>query len=393
MLLLEADGKELLRGVGIATPAGLRMRRIDAQPALPGSGPWMAKAQVPVGGRGKAGGIRRLATPADLEDAVGALLGSRIKGCETREVLVEEAVSGEEHYLSIMVDASKGGVRLIYSAFGGVDVESRMPSTGTVFNELVPLDPADIDAAIGRLVALAPAPNRASLQDVAVRLARLFCEQQLMLVEINPLFALPGGAFVAGDAKVVVDMNVVSTRPLLRSIFDSGRELYPDAWRKLAEDFDFVEIDAGGQVGLVTTGAGLSMMVIDELVGRGLSPFNFCDMRTGQMRGSPARLIRILDWLAEARNVRVVLVNIFAGITDLSEFAGLLVDALRAHPEFKLPVVARLVGNGEEAARTIIAAHPDLNIVLEPDLEAAIARVGSLLARWPALETRSERAS
>ena len=392
MLLLEADGKDLLRTVGIATPTGVRLRRASPAPTLSGAGPWMAKAQVPVGGRGKAGGVRRLDSAADLPDAVTAMLGTLIKGFETREVLVEQAVSGQENYLSLMVDASKGGIRLIYSPFGGVDVESRMPSTDTVFNECVPLDPPALHAAIDRMVQVAPVHAQPSLRDVAQRLAKLFLEQQLMLVEINPLFALASGDFIAGDAKVVVDMNVVASRPLLHAIFEASHELYPDAWRKLTEDFDFVEIDPAGRVGLVTTGAGLSMMIIDELVGRGLKPFNFCDMRTGQMRGSPARLIRILDWLVEAGEVRVVLVNIFAGITDLGEFAHLLVQALEARPGFGLQVVARLVGNGEEAARTIVAAHPHLNIVLEPDLEQAISRIGVLSAERRQ-ENGSDRAS
>jgi succinyl-CoA synthetase beta subunit len=222
---------------------------------------------------------------------------------------------------------------------------------------------------------------RAGLQEVGERLVAMFLAHRLMLAEINPLFAQEDGRFVAGDAKVVVDMNAVDAASPVRAILAEQRDLYPDAWRKLSEDFDFVEIDPAGRVGLVTTGAGLSMMLIDELVGQGIAPFNFCDMRTGQMRGSPERLLRIFDWLAAAPDVQVVLVNIFAGITDLSEFTQLLVDALQARPECRWPIVARLVGNGEEQARAIIARHPELPIVFEPDLQQAIARVGRLLGK------------
>jgi succinyl-CoA synthetase beta subunit len=272
-----------------------------------------------------------------------------------------------------MVDAGAGGVRLIYSPHGGVDVESHVPDAQGVFNEVLPLDASALEAAAVRLAGRVAPAWRDGLLEVCRRLIALFLERQLMLAEINPLFARPDGRFVAGDAKVVIDMNTLPAQPVLRGLLDDGRLLYPDAWRKLSQDFDFVEIDAAGQVGLVTTGAGLSMMLIDELVGRGLAPYNFCDMRTGQMRGSPARLLQIFDWLAAARDVRVVLVNIFAGITDLSEFAQLLVDALRERPGLRLPMVARLVGNREAAARRIIEAHPDLGIDFEPDLEQAIA--------------------
>lgn len=379
MLLMEADGKRLFREAGIATPQGVRVSGTGTFPELPGAGPWIAKAQVPVGGRGKAGGVKPLADAAALPAVLHGLLGLRIKGCETREVLVEEMSGGEEHYLAIMVDAGAGGVRLLYSPQGGMEIESHGPGAQG-FNELLPLERGALQAAVGRLAAQAAPPWRAGLQAVGERLVALFLERQLLLAEINPLFAQPDGRFVAGDAKVVIDMNTLPAQPQLREVLSEGRHLYPDAWRKLSEDFDFVEIDASGQIGLVTTGAGLSMMLIDELVGRQLRPYNFCDMRTGQMRGSPARLLQIFDWLDAAQDVRVVLVNIFAGITDLAEFTQLLVQALRARPGMRRPVVARLVGNGEAAAQRIVQENPDLGIVFEPDLEQAIARVAGLLA-------------
>lgn len=386
MLLLEADGKFLLRKAGIATPRGVRLRDARAAVALPGTGPWIAKAQVPVGGRGKAGGILSVASLSQLQSALDTLLGMRIKGYETREVLVEERSVGHEHYLALMVDAGAGGVRLIYSPHGGMDVESHAHTESDGFNEVLPLNAAALEAAARRLSAGAEPSLHGGLFDVCRRLIALFLERQLMLAEINPLFAQSGGNFVAGDAKLVIDTNTLPAQPLLRDILTEGRALYPDAWRKLSQDFDFVEVDPAGQVGLVTTGAGLSMMLIDEMVDRGLVPYNFCDMRTGQMRGSPARLLQIFDWLAAARDVRVVLVNIFAGITDLSEFARLLVDALHQRPNLRLPIVARLVGHGEVAAQRIIAANPSLGIDFEPDLEKAITLTARRLREVPRRE-------
>lgn len=387
MLLLEADGKRLLREAGMAVPEGIVLRDVADAGTLPGSGPWIAKAQVPVGGRGKAGGVRRVDRVDELGAVLGAMLGSHIKGCAVREVLVEEVSAGAEHYLAVLVDAEAGALRLLYSSHGGMDVESRGFGDGHGVSIAFAPEPAALDEAIAGLLTSVPAERRDGLRTAATQLGRLVLQRQLLLAEVNPLFAVDARRWVAGDAKVVIDMNAVPGQPALRTLLEERRDAYPDAWRKVSEDFDFVEIDEGGEIGLVTTGAGLSMMLIDELVARGLKPYNFCDMRTGQMRGSPARLLRIFDWLAAARDVRVLIVNIFAGITDLAEFAKLLVDALRARPGFRPPVVARLIGNGEAAARAIVEANPDLLIRWEPDLERAIAAAADAL-RGAAKESR-----
>ena len=137
---------------------------------------------------------------------------------------------------------------------------------------------------------------------------------------------------MAGDAKVVVDLNAVERQPRIAALIEARPDIYADANRKLREGFDYVELDPDGEIGLVTTGAGLSMMLIDELTARGMKPLNFCDIRTGQMRGSPARLIRVLEWITSRPSLRAVLVNIFAGITDLAEFGGLLATAMEQTP-------------------------------------------------------------
>jgi succinyl-CoA synthetase beta subunit len=130
-------------------------------------------------------------------------------------------------------------------------------------------------------------------------------------------------------------------------------------------------VDPDGEIGLLTTGAGLSMMLIDELGAAGLRPYNFLDVRTGGLKGDPTRLVHVLEWIAEGPRVKVLLVNIFAGITDLGEFSRLLLAALD-RTATRLPVVARLVGTNVEAARETLAAR---GIAVEPDLARALARV------------------
>jgi succinyl-CoA synthetase beta subunit len=193
-----------------------------------------------------------------------------------------------------------------------------------------------------------------------------------MLIEVNPLFVRPDGSWVAGDAKVVTDDNALARQEVLRALVRERAGAYPEVARKEEHGCDYVVVDPGGEIGLLTTGAGLSMMLIDELRAAGLKPYNFLDVRTGGLRGEITRLVQVLQWLTEGRSVKVLLVNIFAGITDLAEFSKLLVAALAAVPVLKIPVVARLVGNGLPGAREVLSAA---NIALHTDLDEALDAV------------------
>ena len=358
MLLVEADGKTLFRGVGIAVPPGAES-----------PGPWMVKAQVPVGGRGKAGGVVRCADADAVAAAVAEQLGMRIKGHRVESCLVEQAATGAERYLALMLDPAAYAVRVLFAAEGGVDIEQ----AGTIAFRLCPPEPDAITAAIADLVAAEPDTWRQALIDTGRRLAHLMLDAELILAEINPLFVSAQGC-IAGDAKIVVDLNAIDRQPAIAALLRARPQTYADAVRKLDEGFDYVELDPNGEVGLVTTGAGLSMMLVDEMTARGMKPLNFLDIRTGQLRGSPARLIRVLEWIAAAPRVKVVLVNIFAGITDLGEFGRLLADAIQATPALRVPIVARLVGRGAAEARRILADRmPAMEV--EEDLDRALAHV------------------
>ncbi len=364
MLLIEADGKALFAAGGIAVPAGILATSADP-PSLPGAGPWIVKAQLPAGGRGKAGLVRRCASAAEVAAALRGMLGATHKGHRVGACLIESEVTGVEHYLALMLDPARYGVRLIHLAEGGVDVEQAGAGQGV----LCAPDVASIDAAIAAAIA-APAVAAA-----ARALGRMLLARDLMLAEINPLFVTDTQA-VAGDAKVVVDLNALDRQPEVARLIEARPEAYADAHRKLHAGFDYVEIDPDGQIGLLTTGAGLSMMLIDELTARGARPLNFCDIRTSMLRGSPERIVAALGWMAARPSLRVVLVNIFAGITDLAEFAGLLADALAQSPGLRVPVVARLVGRGAEAARQVLGERAP-GVAVEDDLDAALALVAA----------------
>jgi len=375
VLLIEADGKTLFADHGIPLPPGRVVSDAGQLGQPPGNGPWMVKAQVPVGGRGKAGGIRRCTSTQQIGAAVTQMLGARLKGHQVDACLVEQAAEGEERYLAIMVDAASYGLRVIYSAQGGVDIEQ----SGSAQGRLCPPHPGAVAEALAELIADEPAAWRDQVASIGGKLASMLIERELALAEINPLFVSAAGC-VAGDAKVVVDPNAVERQPRIAAMIEARPNVYLDANRKLHEGFDYVELDPQGEIGLVTTGAGLSMMLIDELTARGKKPLNFCDIRTGQMRGSPARLMRVLEWITARQSLRAVLVNIFAGITDLGEFAGLLATATAQTPSLRVPVVARLVGRGADEAKRILAERsPD--IFVTEDLEAALQRIDAIVGR------------
>lgn len=359
MLLIEADGKALLAEHGIAVPDGVLVTDATIG-GPPGEGPWIVKAQVPVGGRGKAGGVARADTPQDVAAAVHRMLGQRLKGHQVEACLIEQAATGDEHYLSVMIDAASYGLRVIYSAQGGVDIEQ----SGSAVGRPCPPHPAAVAEALGELGA------EARIVAVGRSLADMLLARELSLAEINPLFVSSDGV-IAGDAKLAVDLDALPRQPQIAALIEARPTIYADANRKLSEGFDYVELDPEGEIGLVTTGAGLSMMLIDEMAARGLKPLNFCDIRTGQMRGSPARLMRVLEWMTARPSLRAVLVNVFAGITDLAEFGALLASGIEQSPQLRVPVIARLVGrNAAEAKRILAERQP--GVLVTEDLEEAL---------------------
>jgi succinyl-CoA synthetase beta subunit len=385
LLLIEADGKALLAEHGVTVPVGIliteaavgdpRLNRPGA--SLPGEGPWMVKAQVPVGGRGKAGGVVRCASAREVAAAARRMLGSRLKGHQVATCLVEQAAEGEERYLAVMVDAASYGLRVMYSARGGVDIER----SGSAQGRLCPPDAGAVAEALDVLLSGEPEAWRGHVAAVGRRLTEMLIERELALAEINPLFVSDAGC-IAGDAKLVVDLGAIERQPRIAAMIEARPDIYADANRKLREGFDYVEIDPDGEIGLVTTGAGLSMMLIDELAARDMKPLNFCDIRTGQMRGSPARVMRVLEWITSRPSVRVVLVSVFAGITDLAEFGALLAAGMEQTAGLHVPVVARLVGRGAPEARRILAERQPSVFVTE-DLEEALWRVGSVIGAAP----------
>jgi succinyl-CoA synthetase beta subunit len=371
MYLLEHDAKELLAKHGVDVPAGrligreATIPRIDLPP-----GPWIVKGQIAAGGRGKAGIIRKAATPQDVSECASAILGATVKGRIVEAIRVEQQLTGaDEAYIALLLDAATGGVRVIMSAQGGMEIES-LPE-GAVLSSVTGPEVGALTACCERLARSIGGAKGEALRDAGARLARVFLEREALLVEINPLFVRPDGTWVAGDAKFVTDDSALERQRSLRDLLERRAGAYPEAALKHAHGFDYVVVDPEGEIALLTTGAGLSMMLIDELRAAGLKPYNFLDIRTGGLRGETTRLTQALAWMGRGPKVRVLLVNIFAGITELGEFSRLLLTALE-QAQLAVPVVARLVGNGLPAAREVLAGA---GIPLFTDLDEALAEV------------------
>jgi succinyl-CoA synthetase beta subunit len=375
MYLLEHDAKALLAEHGVTVPSGVLIESAGTTPDLP-PGPWIVKGQIAAGGRGKAGIVRKAASREDVDALRRDIVGRTVKGKRVDAVRVEQQVGGaEEAYIAFLIDPAEAGVRVIIAENGGVEIEA-MPADA-IRSETVPAEAHAMLEAVARATAGMPAHKAQALNAAAAALVPFFIEREAVLVEINPLFVMRDGGYVAADAKVVTDDNALERQPELRALVEARAAAYTEVALKLAHGFDYVVVDPDGEIGLLTTGAGLSMMLIDELRAAGLAPYNFLDIRTGGLRGETKRLVQVLQWLGEAPRVKVVLINVFAGITDLGEFAKLLVAAIREAPALKVPVVARLVGNRLPAAREVLGAA---GIALHTDLDAALADVRAHLS-------------
>ncbi len=303
--------------------------------------------------------------------------GTAVGGKPIHGFRIEQHVDhAHEAYVSLSVDAQSARIRLMVAAEGGVDVEAQAVQDRV---RSVLAHPEKLSEAAKDACSALPPRFVETLSTAVERLAEIFLRYEATLLEINPLFIRPDGSWVAGDAKLVIDDNAVPRQPAIRAMVEQHPDSYPEAARKLTHGFDYVEVDAQGEIGLITTGAGLSMQLIDELKNQGRRPLNFCDIRSGQFRGDPARLIAVMRWIAARPTVRVVLVNIFAGITDLAEFSRLLVQSATEVPDLHVPIVARLIGRGLDDARQILSAS-GLAVTLEPDLDRAIELTLAALA-------------
>ncbi len=310
------------------------------------------KSQVLVGGRGKAGGIKLAKTPDEAEAMADHILGMTIKDFKVRRVLVDEAADiREEIYLGMIVDRGRRRVVMMASSEGGVDIEE-VAATNPEAIKTIAIDPClglksyqtiGVASSIG-----IPQEQFRNFNRIAFGLYKAFTASDAELAEINPLVVTASGGLLAVDGKMVVDDSGLFRQAELEEMRDLDEEAPAETEARI-NGLSYVKLD--GEIGCMVNGAGLAMATMDIVKHFGGEPANFLDIGGGAKSDKVAAALQII--LSDP-NVKVVLFNIFGGITRCDEVArGILVALEEVQPQ--VPMVARLVGTNEVEGRAILA--------------------------------------
>jgi succinyl-CoA synthetase beta subunit len=372
--LYEHQGKELFAKHGIPLVEGsVATTPEDARRIAENLGGKVAvKAQVQIGGRGKAGGIALTQSPQEAEEAARSILEGGFRGMQVTRVLVERLVDiAEQFYVALSLDRSAGAYLAIVSAEGGMDIEEVARERPEALRR-VGVDPlVGLRSYQARWLAGHLHPEaKGGTEDVLRRMYEVLDENDASLVEINPLALLRGGTVVALDAKVTIDDNALFRHTDLAEL-ESTFPRDPVEARARAAGLQYVKLD--GEVGIIGNGAGLVMSTLDVVQQAGAHAANFLDIGGGASAESMATSLEVI--LSDP-DVRVVLINIFGGITRCDVVAeGILAALSRVEPRVSL--VVRLDGTNAEEGRRLLAeaSHPRIGPA-ETMLEAAKLAAG-----------------
>jgi succinyl-CoA synthetase beta subunit len=350
--LLEYQAKEVLASLGIPIPPGAVARNPDqAAAAFARLGPIAVKAQVPVGGRGKAGGIKLAKTEAEARDAAQQIIGMDIKGFKVPLVYCEAALDIErEIYVGFTVDRDARANILLLSARGGMDIEQVADESPEAIARAYP-NPwrGPLDFELAQLVYDTGLGDLArQLIALMKKLYRAIPEYDALTAEINPLVVTKSGEVVAGDAKLEIDDNAAWRHKDLDEKY--GAVLEGDPYEVEAKKRHLTYVSLDGDIGIIGNGAGLCMSTLDLVQRAGGRAANFCDIGGG----AKAEVVEnALAVILMNPKVKGVLINVFGGITRGDEVAKGIVTA-RDNLHMKLPLVVRMSGTREEEGREIL---------------------------------------
>ena len=380
MDLFEYQGKQFFARYGIPTsPGGVADTVDEAVRQADAAGyPAVIKAQVQVGGRGKAGGIKIANNADEARTYAAGILGMDIKGHLVKRVWVEHSSDiVKEYYASYTLDRNAKKYLLMLSAKGGVDIEE-VAATDPQAIVRVHIDPVE---GVSRQV-LAEAVEasgidleaRAGVVDLLEKLYLAYVSGDADLAEINPLILNSAGQIHALDAKVTLDDNATYRHPewaeYAATVEYDGRE-------RLAKEKGLNYIGLSGSVGIIANGAGLAMSTLDVVNQVGGSAANFLDLGGGASADTMSAALEVIN---TDENVEAVLVNIFGGIVRCDEVAKGILEAL-ARVELKAPMVIRLDGTNADLAREILAPHISDRLVVEPTMVSAAKRAVELVKK------------
>ena len=380
MKIHEFQAKEILARAGVKIPEGRLANSPEEAKDIAASlgGKVAVKAQVHAGGRGRAGGIKVVATPDEAEQAAGSILGARLvtaqtaaEGVPVRGVLVEEALEiDRELYVGIVIDGAAGGVVVMASESGGVDIEEVADRTPEKIlraevDPLLGLQPYQ-----GRRLAygLNAGPELVRpLAGLLEDLYKVFEDNDCSLAEINPLVVTKDGRLLAADAKLTFDDDALFRHPDLQELRDSEQDDPLEA-EALEIDVSYVKLD--GDVGCMVNGAGLAMATMDVATAADAAPANFLDVGGGADEDKIANAMRII--LSDTA-VERVLVNVFGGILRCDIVARGILMCAESMPHTMRPMVVRMLGTNAKEGRELLASS-SLDVTLVDELvEAAEA--------------------
>ena len=332
----------------------------------------VVKAQVHTGGRGKAGGVKLAATPAEAREHASRILGMTIKGLTVEKVLVVPAADiATEAYVGLIMDRETQRPVYMVSAAGGVDIEEVAATSPEKITRL-PVDPVYgllPHQALGLAVTLYQ--DYAQVKAAARILQQLwtaFTSNGASLAEINPLVTTPEGNVLALDAKISIDDNELDRRPDLAQLRDDSAE-EPSEVAARAAGLTFIKLD--GNVGCVVNGAGLAMATMDLVKYYGGEPANFLDIGGSS---NPEKVVNALRIITSDPAVKAILFNIFGGITRTDDVANGIKTALEQFP-VQVPIVVRLTGTNEKQAVKILEG---IGMTALGDMDDAVSKVVAL---------------
>jgi succinyl-CoA synthetase beta subunit len=370
MKLQEYRSKEILAAHGVPVPAGETATTPEEARAAAEriGGPVVVKAQVLVGGRGKAGGVKLASRPEEAEARAREIIGLDIKGITVKTVLVAPAAEiAREYYLGLILDRAARAITVIASAEGGVEIEETARSSPEAIlrlplHPLIGLQEHNIRRSFYFLGL--PADLRADFSRLMHGLYDAFVEADADLAEINPLVVTEDGRLLALDAKIVLDDSALPRHPDLEAMRDLNEE-EPSETAAREAGINFIKL--AGSIGCMVNGAGLAMTTMDLVKLAGGEPANFLDIGGGAKADRVAAAFRII---LDDENVRAILINIFGGITRGDEVARGIVEARQSLTR-EVPMVVRIVGTNAEEARPILA---EANLITADSLDDAAAK-------------------
>ncbi len=355
MNLHEYQAKQLLAKYDLPVPYGQVARNAEEALTIADTFPtkkWVVKAQVHAGGRGKAGGVKVVSTKEEISDFAKNLLGKRLvtyqtnaEGQPVHQLLIEEPSDiAKELYLGAVIDRSKQRIVFMASTEGGVEIEKVAHDTPEKILTAV-VDPLlGVQPYQARQLAFALGLSGDQIKQftkILLGLGKLFTENDLNLLEINPLVITKQGNLLCLDGKIIIDDNAIYRQPELRAMRDTTQE---DERENRARDWELNYIALDGNIGCMVNGAGLAMATMDIVKLQGGNPANFLDVGGGATKERVTEAFKII---LSDKNVKAILVNIFGGIVRCDLIAEGIIGAV-AEVGTTLPVVVRLEGNNAE---------------------------------------------